>query len=406
MNFFQMVTHILFLVTIVAMVIPIGSFAETVVQEHNSLLNVTIDTKPVENPSQIDFFYDDDCESCMRVKPYIDSLKTSYPEIVFTYHNICSEVSDGKKNLEIFDEYKKERSIESGYVPMVFYGDTVIQGDKNISRDLQSSIQTNLGLGLNSPRVSLPTPTPEVSYLSIDSDAVEFFFDEHSEPCMTVLPYIDSLKTAYPEIVFTYHNVCGKTPENKPNTTLLDSFIRERGLTDPNIPLVTFGDTVIQGDVNISRDLQSLVQTKLGLDKTPPRVPVPVSSPETSSLPIDSGAVEFYFDEHCEPCMTALPYIDSLRSAYPGIVFNYHNICGKNPENIQNRSLFNNLQRQSGLSNVSVPVVSIGNTIILGDNIQTELEPILQASTATMKSSTTPSALDQIIHMITSLFSQ
>ena len=407
MNISQMATYMQFLVIIVAIIIPIGSFAETIGQKNSSLLYTTNDTKIVDNPSQISFFYDDDCESCLKVKPYIDSLKSAYPEILFTYHNICNDVADGKQNQELFDKYKKDLSLSEGYVPMVFYGDTVIQGDKNITRDLQSTIQKNLGLVLTSPRVSLPTPTPVTSNLSIDSNAVEFFFDEHSKPCLNVLPYIDSLKSAYPEIKFNYHNVCGKNPENRQNISLLDYFISENGISDPNIPLVSFGGNIIMGDVNISRDLESAVQMKLGLDKKSPRVPIPVSSPEPSSLPVVSDTVEFFFDEHCETCQNVLPYIDSLKSAYPEIMFNYHNICGKNPENLQNISLFDNLKSQRGLPNATVPVVSIGSAVILGDtNILKELEPALKASASTKNSKNDTSFLDQIKNFISSFFSQ
>lgn len=404
MNNFQISIRILLLAMIVALIIPTGSCAETGGDGKSITHNSSVKTKVVENSPQLEFFYDDDCESCIRVKPYIDSLKSAYPEMEFRYHNICSEVAEGKENLELFEKYKTEQSLNEVYVPVVFMGDVSLHGEKNITSYLQDKIQKYLGISSTSERVPIPTPTPVPANLTIDSEAVEFFFDEHNQPCLNILPYMNSLKSTYPEIRFNYHNVCGKSPENSPNVTLLDSFIRDNGITNPNIPLVTYKETIIIGDVNISRDLESLIDKKGGLSS--PRITAPVSTPEKSIISIDSDEVDFFFDEHCEPCQKVMPHMNTMQSRYPGILFNYHNICGKNPENLQNRSTFEEMKTQKGLLNASVPLVSIGNTTIEGDNILTDLEPVLQTIQSSKSKENGSSLLEEIMTTVKSFFPQ
>lgn len=265
MNNWKIILYSLLLILTIGLIVPIQTLGDNQVNgisNGDSIidLNEKATQKKLGDPLQMDFFYDDDCESCQKVLPYIDTLKTAYPEIQFNYHNICNEVPEGKQNQNLLTKFKNERGLSKAYVPVVFSASSSVQGDKNITVELEPMILANLGKIGDERRVPLPIATSSPPMQSGTQKGIDFFYDDDCESCQKVLPVIDKLKATYSGIQFNYHNICNEVPEGKQNQNLLTEFKLKRRLSQAQIPIVFIGDTTIQGEKKLLNDLEPAVK--------------------------------------------------------------------------------------------------------------------------------------------------
>jgi thiol-disulfide isomerase/thioredoxin len=95
---------------------------------------------PVQGNVTVYFFYGEECPHCHNVMPFIESLKSKYPDVDFqileTWHN--------KKNQELSASLNQKLGVEKAGVPEVILGNVVLIGDKDIPAKLESAIIAEL----------------------------------------------------------------------------------------------------------------------------------------------------------------------------------------------------------------------------------------------------------------------
>ena len=104
------------------------------------------------------------------------------------------------------------------------------------------------------------TPTkPTIATQGNGAVTVYFFYGEECPHCHAVMPFINNLTQKYPSVNFqmleTWHNATNQALSAKLNAKL--------GVTDPGVPEVIIGSTVLVGDRDIPAKLESLIQDQL-----------------------------------------------------------------------------------------------------------------------------------------------
>ena len=81
-----------------------------------------------QNSTQIQFFYDYDCQSCEQALDYIRSFEKKNPEIAITYYNLAYP----KENNILFTQQKERFNTTRIHYPAVFIGNIAISGSSDI----------------------------------------------------------------------------------------------------------------------------------------------------------------------------------------------------------------------------------------------------------------------------------
>ena len=100
-------------------------------QIHNLNTN-TSGVKPA-SPVQLDFFYDNSCQSCQGALNHVRFFQKRNPNIPITYYDL----GYSKENNILFTQYKTRFNTTKIRYPTVFIGDIVISGSSDIIHNLE-----------------------------------------------------------------------------------------------------------------------------------------------------------------------------------------------------------------------------------------------------------------------------
>ena len=243
------------------------------------------------NPNQdtILFFYDPSCESCQKVLPFIQDYVKNHPNTPVEFRDI----SANPENYEQLEQIKTKYTLEKIYVPVVFIGKSYLQGDTNITASFASSVESYLRKSpssadngtLNAGTVpkpgepatnqSPPGSSSSPGLVNDDLSGVHFFYNPTCGSCQKVLPIIQDYATNHPQAGIKLHDISG-------NQTNIEKFEKFRSLFPGeaiHVPVVFAGDTLLQGESNITRDFNSTVESYV--KKTPPGSPASLSFSDT-----------------------------------------------------------------------------------------------------------------------------
>ena len=92
---------------------------------------------------------------------------------------------------------------------------------------------------------------------------------------------------------------------------------------------------------------------------------IAAGSPDTSVITTNPDAVHFFYTPLCSSCHKVMPYIEEYAKLHPEVIIQYHNI-GDNPDDIL---LFDSYQKLHPDKQLFVPVMFIGDQVLLGDNV-------------------------------------
>jgi thiol-disulfide isomerase/thioredoxin len=95
-----------------------------------------------------------------------------------------------------------------------------------------------------------------------------------------------------------------------------------------------------------------------------------------AAAPATPGTVTvwYFYGTGCEHCVPVTPFIQSLQQKYPDVDFRVHEIYG----NTANRDLLVSMNRELGQTKTGIPVVFVGNVVLLGDEeILKKLEGVI-----------------------------
>ncbi len=101
----------------------------------------------------------------------------------------------------------------------------------------------------------------------------------------------------------------------------------------------------------------------------------PLLNPPAAAPAIPGTVTVWYFyGTTCEHCVYVTPFIQSLQQKYPDVDFRTHEIYGNNA----NRDLLVSMNRELGQTKTGIPVVFVGNVVLLGDEeILKKLEGVI-----------------------------
>lgn len=245
-----------------------------------------------QSPKGIQFFYDPSCGSCLKVLPFIQDYAKSHPGTQIEFNDISADpVNKGR-----LEQMKTKYPQEKIYVPVVFIGDTFLQSETNITRSFNSTVESYLN---NSPskgssgtqgnsdlmKTELPsnsslnptTPSPPVT--SQDLKGIHFFYNPSCTSCMKVLPYIENYLQNNPDSDIIINDISGNKTGIERFETLRSMFPKETIYA----PVVFSGQTILQGEVNITKNLNSTVEAYMK-DKLSPGRSLNQGSPGVSLI--------------------------------------------------------------------------------------------------------------------------
>jgi thiol-disulfide isomerase/thioredoxin len=103
-------------------------------QAEKTTVPVTVGS--VQSNVTVYFFYGEECPHCHAVMPFVESLKSKYPNVGFqileTWHNATNEA--------LFVSLNTKLGVKSSGVPEVVVGNVVLVGDKDIPAKLEDAV--------------------------------------------------------------------------------------------------------------------------------------------------------------------------------------------------------------------------------------------------------------------------
>lgn len=219
-----------------------------------------------EKPVHVDFFYNPTCAPCMKVLPFMEQYAKSHPETEIEFLN----VSMNRTNALQFENIRSMYPQGKIYVPTVVLGNSFIQGEPNISSQFISAVEsyrkngqangtfTDLGLtgfqtGDEITQTASVTPSPDDQ----ETDGIYFFYNPTCGSCQKVLPIIEQYAREHPNIKINFNNISG----NQKNIELFEKFRNMHPQETIHVPVVFVGDTLLQGEPNITEKFNSTVES-------------------------------------------------------------------------------------------------------------------------------------------------
>lgn len=102
-----------------------------------------------EGKPVIYFFYNTNCEECLKTLPYVEEFAATHPNVVVTF----VDIRESDENLALFQAFKEYYNTGAIPVPSVFVGNLTLSGPDKIIGGLEAAA--------NQTSVVLPTPSPE-----------------------------------------------------------------------------------------------------------------------------------------------------------------------------------------------------------------------------------------------------
>jgi cytochrome c biogenesis protein CcdA/arsenate reductase-like glutaredoxin family protein len=204
----------------------------------------------------VDFFYNPTCSSCQKVLPFIEQYEENTSIIRVNYNNIA----ENQSNVERFLQVQQDLGNENFHVPVVIIGDRYLNGEENITLNLDRLVKETIE-SKNNVTIPISSLNPSGSVSSNNNQepgAIHFFYNPSCESCQKVLPLIEHYAISHPETRIEFNDLS--------NQTNIERFSLFRGMYPDvlfHIPVVFIGDTFLQGEENITSEFNSTVESHL-----------------------------------------------------------------------------------------------------------------------------------------------
>jgi cytochrome c biogenesis protein CcdA/arsenate reductase-like glutaredoxin family protein len=202
----------------------------------------------------VDFFYNPSCASCQNVLPVIEQYEANNTGIHVNYINVV----ENQSTVERFIQLQKYLENPTLHVPVVVIGDHYLNGEENISANLDSLVTDALRAKNNRtlPVSPMSPPSPVSSVTSQGPGIIHFFYNPTCESCEKVLPIIEQYAVSHPEIRIEFDDLSNKTNIER------FSLFRDRYPGELfYVPVVFMGDTFLEGEENITNNFNSTVES-------------------------------------------------------------------------------------------------------------------------------------------------
>ena len=340
------------------------------------------------------FFYDSYCVSCVR------TLNGILPQILSKY-------AAGQVEAHAWDMAQKghelRRALEEQYgrvaqeIPVVFIGDYLLAGDREIQEKLGSLIDQYLAQGgvalpqvrqFSTPAPIVPTPVvlsgPTPAPERAKPVTVYFFWGDGCPHCAAEKPFLENLTRRYPNVEVRAFEVWN-SPQNR------DLFVKVAaafGVEPRAVPTTFLGDRHWVGySDQIGREIEAAVKACIasgcrdaGQGIVPGAAPVatPTSAPSATPTPRPVARAVLFWMDGCPHCHEVIDQVlPPLQQKY-GDQLNVHLIEVKSQQDIDQLYQLGaalNIPKQ----NVGVPFLVIGNKALVGSfEISTELPGLIE----------------------------
>jgi cytochrome c biogenesis protein CcdA/arsenate reductase-like glutaredoxin family protein len=202
----------------------------------------------------VDFFYNPSCASCQNVLPVIEQYEANNTGIHVNYINVV----ENQSTVERFIQLQKYLENPTLHVPVVVIGDHYLNGEENISGNLDSLITDALRTKNNRtvPVSPMSSSSPVSSVTSQGPGTIHFFYNPTCESCEKVLPIIEQYAVSHPEIRIEFDDLSNKTNIER------FSLFRDRYPGELfYVPVVFMGDMFLEGEENITNNFNSTVES-------------------------------------------------------------------------------------------------------------------------------------------------
>lgn len=244
-----------------------------------------------QNKNGIQFFFDPSCGSCQKILPFIELYAKSHPDTAIEFNDISSDPANHQRLEQIKTKYPQDKI----YVPVVFIGDTYLQGEANITSSFNSTVESYLKNnpskkpsqipGISEGKITaLPTSSSLNPQTSIspagdqDLDGIHFFYNPTCTSCMKVLPVIQDYTKNNPGVNIVLNDIAA-------DKAAIQRFEKMRSMFPQATiyaPAVLVGKKVLQGEANITKNLNTTVEAYL--KENPSNG---VTDQKSSSSPVD-----------------------------------------------------------------------------------------------------------------------
>jgi len=291
-------------------------------------------------------FWSESCLHCHEtIEEHLPSLEEEYGELLLIQPIEITASQTFELWLAALEAYQVPSERQS--VPMLFIGDTVVVGTREIPEKLPGLIEQHLADGgvdypaipglhnvlaatpyAASQPMPRPTPTTQACHECDDNvvvgtaDAavhVLFFDDRLCEECLVVEEeVIAPLQETYgAQLVVDRRDVEGSAD----NYNLLRSLEKRHGVTHAEMPVIFVGEYVLTGEQEARDRLAELVEIYLTMGGVSlPEIP-PTPTPEATTSP---GAADrppihlaYFYQPGCQECDRVQLALNYLRDQYP-----------------------------------------------------------------------------------------
>lgn len=198
------------------------------------------------------FFWGQGCPHCADEKPFLDSLKTKYPQLkVYDF-----EVWYSKTNRDLLIEVGKKLNIEVSGVPLTIINDQPIIGyynDEVTGKQIEDLVIKCLNdvcldsvkeivfknTTTTTKKEALPPTTTLVNQKEIKG---YLFWTEGCPLCSQEKVFLDQIQKEYPNLNITYFNIAKDN-----NDEILKQTVEELNIENPGLPLLIIGEKTIIG---------------------------------------------------------------------------------------------------------------------------------------------------------------
>jgi len=204
----------------------------------------------------VDFYYNPSCASCQKVLPFIEQYEANNQVIRVNYNNVVENQSTVEQFLQV------QKDLENPYlhVPVIVIGKQYLNGEENITGNLDQLVRETIAAQNNATQ--LVSSLNSIETVSLNNNqglgTIHFFYNPTCESCQKVLPLVEQYAKDHPEILIEFDDLTSQASIEK------FSLFRDRYPDELfYIPVVFIGDTYLEGDENITGNLNATIESSL-----------------------------------------------------------------------------------------------------------------------------------------------
>ncbi|NMB92049.1 MAG: thioredoxin family protein [Parcubacteria group bacterium] len=199
------------------------------------------------------FFWGQGCPHCAHEKPFLESLKSKYPQLkIYDF-----EVWYNQKNRDLLIEVGKKLKIDISGVPLTIINDQPIIGYyddtttgkqiedliiKCLNSSCKDSVREIVFKNLTTTTKKETPSTTTTTTISQKEIKAYLFWAEGCPLCSAEKTFLNQLKEEYSNLNITYLNVSKNN-----NNDILKQTVEELNIENPSLPLLIIGEKTIIG---------------------------------------------------------------------------------------------------------------------------------------------------------------